>query len=626
MIKVGLVQPNFQSGPKYLNAYYLPYSVGLLWAYARTQKQILDNYTDHVWIFRRDPIDEVVQKLSDCKIVFFSLYVWNKSYCFEVAKRLKQKHKEIYCVFGGPETPHTEQDLFLKYPFLDTIIVGEGEQAVSEILLKFLDYEPIDSVVKSPRIKDLQIPSPYLDGVFDKLMAEHPDIEWMPTLETDRGCPYKCTFCDWGSLTASKVIRFDLHRVYAELEWIAEKKLPFLTMTNANFGIFRERDNLIADKIVELKQKHGVPNGISVSYAKNSNADVFNIIKKFSTVGIQNGFILSLQTTTPKVLEAIKRTNMDINDISEIAEHANQAQLPVFTEIILGLPLETYQSFKTAITDVIGSGLHNGLDIFLLNMIENAPLQQDVEKYKLETFTAYDMFYETEEVVDTETAEGIEVIRSTSTMSQQDIFKSYMYAWFIMGLHSNGIADILAKYCVKSGVCTYTEFYDQLIPHLMQHTVIKDWYFMIEDAFKKWIESGFFNVSVNQKDFISWQIMHSLLVIAQLTDNLHDIIKSVANFAKITYNLQDVVVNDYIALSTNRIKTWNDYKVNPQIINTHTNLWDFVQNTDSKFDQVTKQYSVRDRFDQFPEELEQHLDYILYGRRRNWVLNVLDNA
>lgn len=626
MIKVGFVQPNFQSGPKYLNAYYLPYSVGLLWAYARTNSVIKSSYTDHVWIFRRDPIDQVVEQLSECDIVFFSLYVWNKNYCFEVAKRLKKKKKKIYCVFGGPETPHTEKDLFLKYPFLDTIIVGEGEQAVSEILLKFLDYEPIESVVRSARIKDLQIPSPYLEGVFDKLMDQYPDVEWMPTLETDRGCPYKCTFCDWGSLTASKVTRFDLHRVYAELDWIAKHKLPFLTMTNANFGIFKERDNLIADKIVEIKQTHGVPNGISVSYAKNSNADVFNIIKKFSSVGIQNGFILSLQTTTPEVLEAIKRTNMDINDISEIAQHANQAQLPVFTEIILGLPLETHQSFKTAITEVINSGLHNGLDIFLLNMIENAPLQQDVEKYQIQTFTAYDMFYETEETVDTETAEGIEVVRSTSTMTQQDIFRSYMYAWFIMGLHSNGIADILAKYCVKSGVCTYTEFYDKLIPYLMHNTVIKDWYFMIEDAFKKWIETGFFNVSVNNKNFISWQIMHSLLVLAQLTGNLHEIIKSVANFAKITYNLHDEVINDYIALSTNRIKTWNDYKVSPQVISTHTNLWQYVQNTDSEFEHVAKQYSVRDRFDQFPEEIDQHLDYILYGRRRNWVLNILDNA
>ena len=153
------------------------------------------------------------------------------------------------------------------------------------------------------------MPSPYLDGIFDELIEQHPEIEWMPTLETDRGCPYKCTFCDWGSMTASKVIKFGLERVFAELEWFSKMKMPVLTMTNANFGIFKERDTLIADKIVKLSLDTGYPTGISVSYAKNSNADVFAIVKKFKEANIQTGFILSLQTTTDGVLENIKRTN-----------------------------------------------------------------------------------------------------------------------------------------------------------------------------------------------------------------------------------------------------------------------------------------------------------------------------
>ena len=33
-------------------------------------------------------------------------------------------------------------------------------------------------------------------------------------LESNRGCPYGCTFCDWGSATLSKVRNFDLDRVY----------------------------------------------------------------------------------------------------------------------------------------------------------------------------------------------------------------------------------------------------------------------------------------------------------------------------------------------------------------------------------------------------------------------------
>ena len=41
-------------------------------------------------------------------------------------------------------------------------------------------------------------------------------------LETNRGCPYGCTFCDWGSATLSRIRKFDLDRVFAELEWCAK--------------------------------------------------------------------------------------------------------------------------------------------------------------------------------------------------------------------------------------------------------------------------------------------------------------------------------------------------------------------------------------------------------------------
>lgn len=627
MINVGLVQPNFRSGPRHLNAYYLPYTLGTLWSYARTSPVIRQHCADHVWIFRRDNIDQAAAKLSECQVVLFSIYVWNKNYCYALAKQLKAISPNTLCVFGGPELPHTDSDLFLKHPYIDSIVVGEGEHAVSNVLLEYIHGQPIAQKYTAERIRDLDIPSPYLEGVFDQLMLRHPDIEWIPTLETDRGCPYKCTFCDWGSLTSSKVTKFKLHRVFAELDWIGEHKLPFLTMTNANFGIYRERDNLIADKIVEVRQATGYPSGISVSYAKNSNADVFNIIKKFSSVGIQNGFILSLQSTTPSVLQAIKRTNMDINDISEIAEYATQAQIPVFTEIILGLPEESLSSFKDSVMEVIQSGLHNGLDIFLLNMIENAPMQQDTEKYQIETFTAYDMFYETDEdasAENTDTLEGIPVLLSNSSMSTADVFDCFMYSWFVIGLHSNGIADILAKYCAKTGYASYREFYDGLIAHLTQHPEVADWYQQTELAFENWHSTGFFKLNVQGTPFLSWQIIHSFLIITQLTDNLPIITAAIAEYVKSTYKLHDDIVNDYILITTNRIKTWGNYLTSPTSLDVSTNLWQYVQGIEQQLEHVPCALAVRDRFNQFPELLAHHVDNILYGRRRNWCLNVVD--
>ncbi len=144
---------------------------------------------------------------------------------------------------------------------MDICVKQEGEIAFKRILEEHLketpNYTSIPGLLindngktiltgSSPRIDDLDvIPSPYLSGIFDKLMSKYPEVRWNATLETNRGCPYACTFCDWGSLTYNKVKVFNLERVFDELEWIAQKGIDFVSFTDANFGIFADIGNNI---------------------------------------------------------------------------------------------------------------------------------------------------------------------------------------------------------------------------------------------------------------------------------------------------------------------------------------------------------------------------------------------
>ena len=625
-LNIGLVQPNFQSGPKHLNAYYLPYSVGVLWSYAKQNPLIKNSVSRVKWVFKRDPLDTVVNQLKDCDVVFFSIYVWNKNYCYELAKQLKAANPKLLTVFGGPELPHKNKNLFLERPYIDTIVVGEGEQSVSDILLNLITGQLIPKILQSSRIRDLDFPSPYLDGSFDDLMAQHPEIEWMPTLETDRGCPYKCTFCDWGSLTSSKVVKFGLERVFAELEWFAEKKLPFLTMTNANFGIFRERDMLIAEKIVELSLDTGYPKGISVSYAKNSNADVFEIVKKFKEANIQTGFILSLQTTTDTVLENIKRTNMDVNDISTIAKYGRKLQLPIFTEIIMGLPGETVDSWKITIEKVLESNLHNGVDAFFLQLLENAPMMQDKERYQINTFTAYDLFYETADVADdNKILEGINVIESSSTLSNDDLLELFLYTWNVLGFHVYGISDIISIYLRNQHNISYTEFYSKLYEYNKTNSIITEWQKNVREAFYKWKTSGFFLVETKNTSVLSWQVPHSLALFMHSSNTVQTYIEHISDFVKETYPKVSVdILHDYAIITKHRVKQWGQYCVSPIIIETKTNLFEYTQNNTDTIENKHHTYAVTDRYDHFPTTLDQHLDNIVYGRRRQWVINTLE--
>ena len=626
-MNVAFVQPNFQTGPRHLNAFYLPYTIGILWSYASQYPHINENFSVKHWIFRRDPVEQVVKQLADCEIVFFSLYVWNREYCFEIAKKLKELNPKVYTVFGGPDLPHRNKNLFDEFPFIDVAVIGEGEHMVYEILDQYLQgNRPNKHRAHAPRIRDLEIPSPYLTGIFDELIAAHPDIEWMPTLETDRGCPYKCTFCDWGSLTSSKVVKFGLERVFAELEWFSKMKMSFLTMTNANFGIFKERDILITDKIVELSRETGYPTGISVSYAKNSNKDVFDIVRKFQEVNIQTGFVLSLQTTTDKVLENVKRTNMNINDVSEITNYGRSLQLPIYTEIIMGLPGETLESWKQNIENILDAGLHNGIDAFLLNMIENAPMIDDIEKYDLKTFAAYDMFYETSDSLgeSNRVNETIQVVKSTSTLTVEELLETIIYTWFVIGFHIYGISDIIAIYLKRAKNVSYKEFYDKLIDQLRKDQSMIEWENKIRHAYLDWHKTGIFKLNLIGLKLPSWQVPNSMSLIMHQTDTVDYYIDIVKDFVVSNYDIDTDIINDYEVLSKNRIKQWGRYNITPKQICTNTTLFDFTQNLCYSVINEQQQYLIADRYNQFPTELLQHIDYIIYGRRKMWVLNVVD--
>ena len=109
---------------------------------------------------------------------------------------------------------------------------------------------------------------------------------------------------------------------------------------------------------------------------------------------IQTGVTISLQTASETVLENIKRSNMKINKVKEISTNARDKNLPISTELILGLPGETYDSWKDTLDTVLEAKIVT-MDIFYLQLLVNAPMYvNDMDKYNLETFHAYDYFYD----------------------------------------------------------------------------------------------------------------------------------------------------------------------------------------------------------------------------------------
>lgn len=441
---ISFVSPNFQQGPKELNAYYLPYSPGILWSYVNQFPTINENYELGEFIWRREDIEDAVEILKDSDVIGFSTYIWNRSYTKELGKALKEANPNLFIIGGGPEFPIEKEDIFEQYPFLDICVKLEGEKTFRAVLEEHLkdtpDYKSIAGMLVNDngvavstgdtvRIDDLDtIPSPYLTGVFDKLMAKHPEIRWNGTIETNRGCPYACTFCDWGSLTYNKVKIFELERVFSELEWMGQNQFDFISFTDANFGIFAERDSLIADKLIAVQKQYGMPRAYTIAWAKNQKKEVVDIVKKLIYEGgAKIGLNLSVQTMDENTLEIIKRTNLDTNKIGEVFVMCEEANIPLYTELILGLPGETISSWKENFYRLYKAGNHTGITVYQAQLLENAEMNLTQRKmYKLKGQVVYDYLVGSNN--EKNLREGVEIVVSTRDLPPEKMLEAQLHS------------------------------------------------------------------------------------------------------------------------------------------------------------------------------------------------------
>jgi len=633
-IKVSFVNPNFQQGPKEFNAYYLPYSPAILWSYVSQFKHITDKFELDTFIWKRDTIEDAIEKLKDSQIIGFSTYIWNRSYNNVLARELKKRNKDVLIFVGGPEPPITDLDFFDKFPYVDLAVKQEGEISFKKILetisVPGASFKSIPGLLVNDngklydtgpgiRIEKLDdIPSPYLTGVFDKLMTEHPEVRWNATLETNRGCPYQCTFCDWGSLTYNKVKKFNLERVYDELEWIGSHGLDFISLTDANFGIFPERDSLIADKLIEVQKKHGNPKAYTIAWAKNQKQEVVDIVRKLIYEGgSKMGLNLSVQSMDDNVLDIIKRKNLEMNKIEEVFEMCEQYSIPLYTELILGLPGETLQTWKDNFYKLFKAGNHTGITVYQAQLLENAEMNlTQKEQFKLEGKIVYDYLVGTYN--EHELKEGIEVVVSTKDMPREDMIDAQVWSWFINTFHINGITNYISRVLYKLQGIEYSKFYELLYEYIQKDPWLNSEIERIRDHYSKWTEFGRIDHDpIQGMEIHGWNLIHSTVINIQSENKHYHIFKLIDNFLYNNFNLDHDLHKELITFQKIFLIDYNKISEYPKVLNFKHDIPGYVQDAVN----LQSYFSCSYEFD-FPEDKNQSLqrfcEQIFFARRRNF--------
>ncbi len=454
-LNIGLVQIN----NSFSGQSYLPYSVGLLQAYVTQHHPAPESLRFLLPIFSRVRVDEAVDQLAAADLVFFSTYVWNIRISSEIARRLRAKHPNVGIVFGGPQVPDRAEAFLRDHPFMDLAVHGEGERIALEIVMawKSKDWSQLSGISyrtpdgtfhhkpKGERIKDINaVPSPFLTRAFEPVMKANPNQKWIALWETNRGCPFSCTFCDWGSSTQSRVYQFHLDRLKHEADWFAEKKIDFVFCCDANFGIL-PRDVDIAQYVADVKRQRGFPSALSVQNTKNATERAYQVQKILSDSGLNKGVTIAMQSVDKATLKNIKRENISLDSYQELQRRFTRDRVETYTDLILGLPGETYQSFKTGIATVIENGQHNRIQFNNCSILPNAEMgdPEYLRKHGIVTIESDIInIHGSLTDADNEILEKQQLVIATDSMPREDWVKTRAYCWMTALLHFDKVFQI----------------------------------------------------------------------------------------------------------------------------------------------------------------------------------------
>ena len=413
----------------------IPLSVGVIGSYLK------DNIPDIELKILKTP-SSIIKYIEKEKpdVLGICNYLWNTNLGNRISRFAREINPNLLLVFGGPDVNPNPLDVNVftrKYSHADLLVVYEGEIPFTNIIKTYIDSGKDKSKIRQhieelgncfyidqsgnfikgpslPSFKDVDlIPSPYTMGLFDEFLEQN---NFFPIVQTNRGCPYGCTFCQTGDSYYNKTYFHSLDYVIEELDYIAERVSPSsgLFIVDTNWGMWPQ-DLKIAQHLRHLQETKDWPRYIDCDTGKSQIKRIKQVAKLLRGTMV---FSNSVQSMNENVLKNIKRKNLP--HLEEEIKEFNVSQQR--TELILPLPGETKETFLTGLKKLMDTRASLRFAVYPALLLSNTELDnaETVKKYDLKMMYRQHqnlMGYCAGEFV----CETERVVVSTSTMSVEEV-------------------------------------------------------------------------------------------------------------------------------------------------------------------------------------------------------------
>ena len=313
--------------------------------------------------------------------VAFSCYIWNIAIVEVLIREIYKVLPDIKIWLGGPEVSYRAEALLKQHPYLQGVMVGEGEQAFLQLMehyitkdralsevqnLVYQDNEGIHKNKQGPLLALSEVPFPYEDmEKFENRIIYY---------ESSRGCPYSCSYC---LSSVEKKLRFrNLELVEKELQFFLDRKVKQVKFVDRTFNVWHTHAMAIWQYI--FNHDNGVTN-----FHFEIAADLFckEELELLST--LRPGLVqleIGVQSTNPQTIQEIHRRMQFDKVASAVRQIQRAGNIHVHLDLIAGLPFEDFERFAQSFREVYALK-PNQLQLGFLKVLKGSYLYEKREEY-----------------------------------------------------------------------------------------------------------------------------------------------------------------------------------------------------------------------------------------------------
>jgi anaerobic magnesium-protoporphyrin IX monomethyl ester cyclase len=411
-LKVILINPNTGRAERIENEAAWP-PLGLLYLGAVLKKseheiKVIDNARIQL------PVEKIVERVKreNPGVLGVSTLTPTFKQGIKIARAIKAKLPDLKIIFGNYHATFTYKRLLAKYPFVDYVVLGEGEQIFLELVnalerneetkkIKGIAFRHDGRVAKTqprPFIQNLdELPLP------DRTLLEqeyHSEVVGMlgssgkfTTVLTSRGCPYNCRYCACSAFSLRKVRFRSPKSVVAEMGLLQMEGYEEVGFVDDNLLLDRHRMEKICDLLKE--------NGIKLTLWAEGRVDQASreVLRKFARVGCKTIYF-GVESGNQKVLDYYGK-NISPELSRKAMRNCKEARIEnIIGSFIVGAPIETREDVQRTLDFALNL---KGMDFPQMNVLMLSPGMDlwdtavregylDEEKYWEDAVTAINVF------------------------------------------------------------------------------------------------------------------------------------------------------------------------------------------------------------------------------------------